>query len=361
MAEPAFKLMDSSLSFEDPNPFEPLTNEKGATAPVAPTRTEVLTKHNLLDPEPAPNPKRLRIIAEQQYIDEEEDAAIEETIHNTLKVKDLIAVQDGKIQSALEEIKSHKDAKIRLEPELRDAQEVIEKLENPEKFKKIAPHKDPRRLANFNVQSPYEAKVTKVLGKSRIQRSCFGCVHGIGVPIITEKIMESFETFLYELFMNIDFIEASKQGEVYFNENVRQVDPKTGIPKLNFSAWTKRDIFDHMKSHQTHESLKLRFEIHRIEEIMEIIRNNEMFTVPTELMTIAHRAAEVSDIGVDYKAVKHYMELSSHRRQLATGDPKKHILQNTRVKAKLGAGSVLTKGTDSKQPIIPSLFKPKFG
>lgn len=319
--------------------------------------SKILTNHNLIDLEPEQKSKRARIVAQHETVDEEEDNAPEVTQYLSEKTAHLVAEQTSKIKTSLEEIKTWKTVGLRLDPEMRDIEATIMKLDNKEAIPKIPPEKDLRRLAHFNIISPYEVRVTQILGKSRIQKHCFGCHDGMGLPNINSKITEKFEQYLINTFLGIDWIAAAVQCEAYYKKHVQgSIETGERLPD-----WTARDIYDHMKDHQSHEPIKRRLEIMRLEELMDIIYNNDIFTVNPEIMKIAHRAPDVSDIQVDRKAVKSWSELLAQRTKLAEGNRKKFLFINERAPEEQSAPPIAKKQNPMRQLTIPSLFKPECG
>jgi hypothetical protein len=322
-----------------------------------PTSMKVMTKHRLVELESELQPaKRTRIVAQQELV-EDVDNAPELTEYLREKTKHLVAEQAGKIKSSLEEIKAYKTIGLRLGPEMREIEATIMKIDNKDAFNKIPPEQDVRRLAHFNITSPYEVRATQILGKSRIQDKCFGCHNEVGMPKLDSKITEKFQRFLIDTFLSVDWIEAAKQCAEYYKEYVQgSVEDGEKLPD-----WTARDIYDHMKSHQSHEPTKRRLEIMRLEELMDIIYNNDIFTVNPEIMKIGHRSADVSDIQVDRKAVKVWSDLLAQRTRLAEGNPKKFLFVNEHAPEEQTVPPLVRKNNPMRQLTLPSLFKPECG
>lgn len=324
--------------------------------PKQPSSAKVLTKRNLIDLEPEQKSKRTRIVAEHELI-EEVDNAPELTEYLTEKIEHLRAEQAGRIKTSLEEIKAWKTVGLRLEPEMREIEATIIKADNKDAIANMPPEKDIRRLMHSNITSPYEARAIQQLGQSRVQKVCFGCHNGIGLPNLNSKITEKFEQYLINTFLAVDWIAAAKQCEDYYKHNVQgSVETGEKLPD-----WTARDIYDHMKDHQSHEPIKRRLEIMRLEELMDIIYNNDIFTVDSEIQKIGHRAADIRDIRVDRKAVKSWSELLAQRTRLAEGNPKKFLFINERAPDEQSAAPIVKKANPMRQLKIPSLFRPECG
>lgn len=347
MAQQLNALFEQPEVAESENPFDNIAKKSNAT--------KVLTKHNLIDPEPDSNPKRARIIAQQDIV-EDIDNAPDVTHYLTEKLNDLKAEQAAKIKTSLEEIHAWKNIGLRLDPEMAKVEATITKLDNQDAVPHIPINMDPHRHAHFNVTSPYEVMVTKVLGKSRIQKRCFGCHNGIGMPNMNSKITDHFEKFAIDTFMNVDWIAASQQVAEYYKTYVQgSVDPMDEAGAL--PEWTARDIYDHMKEHQMHEPIKRKMHIMQLEEIMNVVLNNSVFTVNSEIIKLGHRHADVADIEIDREAVKLYTSLLAQRTRLAEGDPKKFLYKNERIGDEKIVPPMVKKVGQTTQLTLPSLFR----
>lgn len=347
MSESAEFSFDQPRVVDSENPFDNIAKKSNTT--------KVLTKHNLIDPEPDSHPKKARIIAQQDVV-EDIDNAPDVTEYLKDKVTDLKAEQVAKIRSHLEEINEWRSIGLKLDPDMLKLESTIVKLDNKEAVPHIPIHMDPKRVAHSNVTSPYEVMVTKVLGKSRIQKRCFGCHNGIGMPNMNSKITDSFEKFVIDTFLQIDWIAAAQQCADYYKQYVQgSVDPLDEAGSL--PDWTARDIYDHMKEHQMHEPIKRRMEIMQLEEIMNVVYNNSIFTVNSEILKIAHRHADVADIEIDRDAVKLWSSLLTQRTRLAEGDPKKFLYKNERAADEKIVPPMTKKIGETTQLTLPSLFK----
>jgi len=344
-------VFDNLQVAESENPFENIAK--------TPNNVKVLTKHSLIDPEPASKSKRARIVSQQEFV-EDIDNAPDLTDSLAKKMVHLRAEQAAKIQSNLEEIKNWKSIGLKLTTEMREVEATIIKLDNKEEVPKVPPHKDPKRLANFSVHSPYEVRATQILGESRVLKICYGCHHGMGMPDTNAKITTAFEEFTIQLFLNIDWIAAAQQAEAYYKEYVLTcVDPLD--PDGELPEWKARDIFDHFKDHQSDEVLHRRWKRMQILEIMRVIYENSIFTCNPEIMKHAHRAPDTRDIEIDRDAVELWMKLSAQETKLGEGDPKKYLMKNDRVNVDRVAPAMTRKMSKGRQLKLPSLFNPECG
>jgi hypothetical protein len=359
LAEPNFKLMADSDEFvfdnlqvvESDNPFDNIAKK--------PNNVKVLTKHSLIDPEPASASKKARIVSQQEFV-EDVDNAPELTDALTKKMVHLRAEQAAKIQSNLQEIKNWKAIGLKISTEMREVEATITKLDNMEEVPKIPPHKDPKRLANFSVQSPYEVRATQILGESRVQKHCYGCSNGMGMPTTNSKVNDAFENEVVQLFLNNDWIAAAQQSELtYKNAVIATVDPSD--PNGELPEWKARDIFDHFTMHSPDELIRRRWKRMQITEIMRVIYENSIFTCNPEIMTIAHRAPDTRDITIDRDAVELWMKLSAQETKLGEGDPKKYLFKNDRVTIDRVAPAMTRKISTGRQLKLPSLFNPESG
>lgn len=313
----------------------------------------------MIDPEPDPTSKRARIVSQQQ-IEEEIDNAPEVTAALTAKMEHLRAEQTAKIQASLQNMKNWQSVGLKPDSQMREIAATIIKVDNAALIGKVKPKDDPKRLANFSVHSPYMVRVTEILGESRVQRNCFGCHDGMGMPKTDAKITLSFEEYAIDLFMTNDWIAAAQQCEKYYKEHVQQsIDPHD--PEGELPHWSARDIFDHFKDHQTHEPLRRRWKRMQMQEIMNVIYENSIFTCNAEIMKIGHRAPDINDIEIDYNAVETWMKLSAQETKLGEGDPKKFLSRNERIADDKVAPAITRKVSKGRQLKLPSLFNPECG
>jgi hypothetical protein len=313
----------------------------------------------LIDPEPAPNAKKVRIVSQQEIV-EDIDNAPDLTDSLAKKMVHMRAEQASRIQSNLESIKGWKSIGLKLDPEMREMEATIIKIDNKDEVPKIPPHKDPKRLAHFSIHSPYENRATQILGESRVQTGCYGCHHGLGLPDTNSKVTTAFEQFAVDLFMNIDWILAAKQCAKYYKKfvmpTVDPLDPDGPLPR-----WEKRDIFDHFKDHTPHEALQLRWKRMQMREIMNVLYENSIFTCNPEIMKLAHRAPENKDIEIDREAVGLWLKLMTLETKLGQSDPKKFVHKNDRIDDTRVAPAMTKKISKGRQLKLPSLFNPECG
>lgn len=344
-------VFDELQVVESENPFDNIAKKH--------SKSKVLTKHNLVDPEPAPGSKKARIISQQEIV-EDVDNAPQLTDSLAKKIVHLRLEQAARIQSNLEAIKGWKSVGLKLDPEMREMEATIIKIDNKEEVPKIPPHKDPKRLANFSVHSPYQNRATLVLGESRSQKHCYGCDNGLGMPDTNSKVTTSFEQYAVDLFMNVDWILAAKQAEEYYKVHVMStVDPND--PDGALPEWSARDIFDHFKDHSPDEAIQLRWKRMQMREIMNVLYENSIFTCNPEIMKLAHRAPENGDIEIDRDAVNLWLKLMSLETKLGQSDPKKFLHKNDRIDNSRPAPAMMRKMSKGRQLKLPSLFNPECG